>query len=680
MLPSSSQKNPLIIAQFASTIVAACFLFVTGCSEGGIIETPFGERYDTRDSDDDGISDLDENRAERLDTDGDGQPDYLDDDSDGDGVKDRAEAGDGDTETKPSDADMDGIPDFRDRDSDNNGIEDGDESQEDTDQNGLLDLFDIDDDNDGVIDSVEIANDGIDLDSDKDGTPNWKDPDSDGDKILDGNEVHGIDNDGDGASNHVDLDSDGDGISDLVEAGDDILKTLPIDSDGDLTPDFLDTDSDNDGLLDALEVQIGSDGKSQDGDGDTISDLIEWAAGTDPTDPADNPRARNDFVFVLPFNKAPDPQLDTLEFSTALRQVDLYFGFDFSGSMSEELRALGNADTGVPAMIRELTCEPGEDPSINACIKPTCAPGEDPDVTGCTVDGGIWTGVGKYLDYGTFENLSRLQGDGAATAAAIPTNPSGSTEAQYYAASCVADQSLCGGPAQCVDPAEGLIGCPGFRPDAVKIYMQFSDEGNSCGGSACSSYTGASAGMALKDAGIKFMGLYDGSAAKAVFTEIGVASKSFDAFNEPFVYAAKDEDVVGTAVEAVKNLVGSFFRLEIDVEVADGDEDVLRLIRRISINANGEVAGADGRIRTCTDVQPTEDVSGDGHDDTFTNFQPGKPVCWDVVPAINDFIDPIKTPRVFSAELVVRAGDSVVDQRTVYFLIPPRDVVVCNPC
>src|SRR5574341_1256487 len=76
------------------------------------------------DEDGDTIADEQEGSAQEIDTDGDGLPDYRDEDSDGDAVPDVVEAGDGDTRTPPPDSDADGVPDFRDTDADGNGLPD----------------------------------------------------------------------------------------------------------------------------------------------------------------------------------------------------------------------------------------------------------------------------------------------------------------------------------------------------------------------------------------------------------------------------------------------------------------------------------------------------------------------------------------------------------------------------
>lgn len=78
------------------------------------------------DSDNDGISDFHEG-APDADFDLDGIPNHLDDDSDGDGLLDREEAGDDDICTPPFDHDGDDWADALDRDADNDGLSDGEE-------------------------------------------------------------------------------------------------------------------------------------------------------------------------------------------------------------------------------------------------------------------------------------------------------------------------------------------------------------------------------------------------------------------------------------------------------------------------------------------------------------------------------------------------------------------------
>ena len=283
------------------------------------------------DADGDGVDDA----TALQDTDGDGVVDYLDLDSDNDGISDVLESGGGDTDgdgmvdgftdndgnglhdgsgQTPVDSDGDGVPDMVDFDSDADGIPDAIETGIDTDADGVADYLDLDSDNDGLPDDYETPGSG--LDADGDGVDDLYDvdvtggTDADNNGIDDAVEATGVlDTDADGTPDYLDLDSDGDGLDDVVEAGgadtdgdgvidgftdangdglDDATAASALpdpDVDGDGVPDHLDADSDNDGILDATEGLFDQDGDGipgyldNDSVGDGIPDTIE-AQGT----------------------------------------------------------------------------------------------------------------------------------------------------------------------------------------------------------------------------------------------------------------------------------------------------------------------------------------------------------------------------------------------------------------
>jgi hypothetical protein len=102
----------------------------------------YGPSYDT---DNDGISDEQEGRYAPdgpVDTDGDGRPDYMDLDSDDDGLADATEAEPTGSDGMPPDTDGDGVPDFRDTDSDGDGMSDSEETSADLDADGRPDWRD----------------------------------------------------------------------------------------------------------------------------------------------------------------------------------------------------------------------------------------------------------------------------------------------------------------------------------------------------------------------------------------------------------------------------------------------------------------------------------------------------------------------------------------------------------
>ncbi|WP_282054302.1 gliding motility-associated C-terminal domain-containing protein [Maribacter luteus] len=236
------------------------------------------------------------------DTDTDLTPDYLDLDSDDDGITDVLEAGQG--SFVGTDADADGLDDgfddtpgidvnndldtgaiATDNDDDLDSTEVDFRSIIDFDKDGILDIVDLDDDNDGISDLDE--SNGIDpsADDDNDGVPNYSDDDPNDSAIgnVNGTTEPAFDFDGDGIPNHFDLDGDNDGIFDVYEAGNDALDTnndgvidsndtgfadvdnngqadgsegtTPRNTDGTGNADYLDIDTDDDGIPDNVEAQ-----------------------------------------------------------------------------------------------------------------------------------------------------------------------------------------------------------------------------------------------------------------------------------------------------------------------------------------------------------------------------------------------------------------------------------------
>lgn len=274
-----------------------------------------------------------------ADTDGDGENDALDLDSDNDGITDLAENGNG------LDANENGIIDGS-TDSDNDGVLDSGDSDNvnlgspgtfprDTDGDGVPNYLDIDSDNDGITDIRENV-DGTGIDANNDGVVDGS-TDTDGDGILDSADSDDsnqgspnsapTDTDSDGNANPYDIDADNDGIVDLIEAqpttatptvpsgtdtdGDGLDNNFettglsPIDTDLDTTPDYLDTDSDDDGESDVIEgwdtngdgtAETVPSGSDSDGDGlDDNFDDYDQSTANEVLNPTNNGQDALDF-------------------------------------------------------------------------------------------------------------------------------------------------------------------------------------------------------------------------------------------------------------------------------------------------------------------------------------------------------------------------------------------------
>ena len=639
-------------------IVGVCAAVLLAVACGGDEPAAVGG---SDDADGDTISNVDEGPQD-TNTDGDSYPDYLDFDSDGDGLSDADEAGDAELSTAPVDSDEDGTPDFRDLDSDGDNIDDSDELGPDFEA--------TDSDGDGIVDHLDL--------------------DSDGDTIADKHDGIG-DADGDGVSNFRDLDSDGDGISDAIEAGDDQLDTAPVDTDGDGQPNFLDLDSDGDFVPDAQEDPNGngvvdpgeSSSTDADSDGDGTPDIVEWIAGSDPNDPTET-IPEGDFYFVLPF-QGPGDNGD-LDFSTSVKQADVFFSMDTTGSFGDEIAAVQ------AALDQEIV------PQISAQIT---------DVA---------FGVGRFEDmpldpYGLagnkpYELLQPITLDitavGAGLAALAPANggldtPEAGFEALYQWASGVGIPEL--GYAPFAPPG---IGGVGFRADSLPIIVQITDavshEATDYAPAIQSAHDRAAAVAALNAIGARVIGIVSlenqGTAddPRAQLEQLAIDTKAYIPPDQ--VSGMCHMGVDNAQLPPVQVNGADVCPVVFDVQpdgtglgssIVDAVKQLAALgVLDISTDTVGKPQGLNGEvitpgfdtsnfIKSVTPVAPAPtgaSISGD----VFVGVQPGSTVTFNV-DAFNDFQPAIAVDQLFDADIDV-LGDVVtlLDVRNVYIIVPKEIV------
>jgi len=267
--------------------------------------------FDDIDDDNDGLLDSEEGFGAR-DTDGDAAMDSVDLDSDNDGIPDATEARhrfpdrNGDyvadcpgsvgtnglcdalettpdsgtvvvADALPADTDDDTVSDYRDLDSDNDGLSDLVEAVElgtgctDANKNGVCDGPDAD--GDGIATSIDMTpaafgtmNAGLPVDHDGDQLEDYRELDSDNDRIWDIIE-----------SKNAALDADSNGVIDATGDKDsDGIRDVADDSDLDGTPDSVDPDPASFGGLSDGEVDVDGDQdpdqRDTDSDEDTVGD------------------------------------------------------------------------------------------------------------------------------------------------------------------------------------------------------------------------------------------------------------------------------------------------------------------------------------------------------------------------------------------------------------------------
>ena len=320
----------------------------------------------------------------------------------------------------------------------------------------------VDDDADGIANHIE--GDGL-VDTDKDGTPDSKDTDSDNDTWPDAIE----------------------GIACGAKPGGDVC-IAGFDSDGDGVPDFRSLDSDSDGVPDVDEKKYDPDGSKccrtkPDCDGDGAPDIVELAAGTSPTDGTSKP-PDSFLYFVVPFQKP--EQTKDFEFSTGVKIADIYFLIDATNSMQPTIdNAKASLDTTIIPTI--LNGDPTANPPIPAIPGAYVGIGTTRDVP--------WLPYGYTTDqlYVNGASLSPPQGMapkftapaavsaflGALTASGGGDNAAEGWSQGLFMAVTGAPYSLSGGGSwtgptpSCGDPS--LFGVPCFRPSALPIFVLITD-------------------------------------------------------------------------------------------------------------------------------------------------------------------------------------------------------------
>jgi len=256
---------------------------------------------------------------------------------------------------------------------------------------GAVPIDTSDDDSDTISNSHEVADDG--RDTDRDGTPDYRDTDSDADSIPDSFEAGDsdlatppVDSDGDGVADAYDTDSDDNGLLDSEDGTND--------TDGDGIADYADRDDDNDLAQDLMELSRGGPGADSDGDGvpnyrdsdsdnDTIMDGHEFTADTDADGLFDYEDTDTDGDGVPDIEEAGDLALmtapvDTDDDGTAdFRDTDS----DNDGlSDADELlygtsRTIGDTDgDGVVDLVEVAACPPRDTSCAGDATNPDSSP------------------------------------------------------------------------------------------------------------------------------------------------------------------------------------------------------------------------------------------------------------------------------------------------------------------
>ncbi len=714
-----------------------------------------------------------------IDTDGDNIPDFLDYDNDGDGIDDvkeiegmvinppEPEAGtfsgygcvNGNARGSadhPVDCDNDTIPDYMDFDSDNDGLCDDTEGLlrmnvigKDNKKHGSYARYNKDTDGDGINDLLEALGKTKLASTDK--------PDAKGCYSLTG----ASDADKDGFVNQLEVDSDDDGLSDRYETMCCGLTELNPDEKAECV-------SNNNWCTNPYKA---------DSDGDGVTDLIEFGAETDPNKASDNPQSKGNFVFRAPYQQATTPNVESLALELSIQTIDIFFNFDQSSSTKDEAKKLNEK---LPNSLKKLQCEDLKKDCIenSDCNNLQNAAGQIVEDAICSEknrcivnpksgDGcfdDMEVGLGYYYYIDTFwvaVPLGEKQSTSSGTLSNVDTvvtalkryYPSGDNEVAFQAPICAAEStpnycktksgynntckpasdacknlsykdvsgkttnavSGCYNSCKrnCVDLTANpdRETCVGYRKSAIRIYAQVFDEeqcrGNSGAASRCVEFF-EKVGPVMKENKMRWIGLQSSSSTSsctvspktssstatciddlcetvcsdsnrlymsAVSDYIGKQSGSTSLSGTPYTYTATGDDIDVKFEQGVREIAKSM-PMDITAEVEDLDSGENLNASRLVSALNVHITGGQAQGKNCFNVPSGKIEAGTFqgiHQIAPIEITDGFSVCYDVIPVQNQTLFvPDAKPVVKKARITIKGDGSPLNSGIAYFLIPPK--------
>lgn len=389
---------------------------------------------------------------------------------------------------------------------------------------------------------------------------------------------------------------------------------------------------------------------------------------------------KKDFFFTVPYLKAPDPPKDVLKFSTNIQKVDVAFVMDTTGSMSGSITNLKTSLTSVVV------------PGLAAKI---------PSVGMAVVDHRDW---GDSWVVNVRQKITTTTSLVNTAVGAMAAGGGGDyAEAQIAALDYVVTGNANGAIPKVTPPA-GSFGAVEFRPGAVPVVVLITDAPwHDPSGTA----TQAGVTTAYKAKNVKFVNVNVGS--KGGVAQANTLSDATASNLLPAAFAGKctaGQCCTGYKGAAIApDAAGGRCRLNFDGGGGDGVSDsIVTAIQAISVGSTYDITAQlsndptnkakDGSTVDATKfiasiramkegdaslgcpANATYDADKDGIDDTFKAVTVGTPVCFEIIPKMNDSVKPIAAAQFFNAfidMIGMPGGVNLGDRRTVVFLVPPED-------
>ena len=412
-----------------------------------------------------------------------------------------------------------------------------------------------------------------------------------------------------------------------------------------------------------------------------------------------------DFFFVEPYKAPPTPDRDVLKFGTNIKQVDVAFSVDTTGSMGSSISNLKTSlsSTIIPAIAKAI-------PSVGIGVAyhddyPYGGHGSAP------CGGGSLPGD---VPEGTITVVTADVPTAQAAANKLETH-CGSDEPEAQIPSMfqiVTGKGLTwpGGSVAPHTPAPGTTGGMDFRAGSLPVVVEITDA--HWHDPTFDPYTDIPGAPelvkdlepAFKALNAKFIGVKDIHYAtpedqENMLSDATGSAVPPDAFGGS-CGAGSCCTGNGGAGRAPSG-PGGTCRLVFDITDGTGlGDSIVKAIQAISVGstfdvtavASNDPANADAvdatkfikALRAMDEGSPKDgcpahaakDTNGDGFKDTFLTVVVGTPVCFEVLPQENTTVPPKKIAQFFNAfiDVLGMPGAVKLDRRDVLFLVPPKEI------
>jgi len=411
---------------------------------------------------------------------------------------------------------------------------------------------------------------------------------------------------------------------------------------------------------------------------------------------------KRDFFFIEPYLGTPSPSSDILKFGTNIKQVDVAFAVDTTGSMGGVLTAIKTSLSGtiIPNLKKAI-------PNVGVAVTgfddfPVSPFGNDPDQP-------------FYLLQTVTTNIMAAQtGVNALTLHNGGDGPESDYEAVYQILTGEGVRWK-GGVIKKKTNAPGTYGYVDYRPGSLPVVVNITD----INFHPKTDYSAIFDGAPEPHSRDEVVDAYKKTFARHVGISTSFGGGSYDpmpqqndlckesgSFVPPAAFkgacsgqCCTEQSGGGRAPDGPGgSCLLSFKASSSGTGVSDG---IVNAIAALSAGSNFNVTAAvsndttnpDGvdatkfikALRAMKEGDPkqgciaskTVDTDKDGIDDTFEGVTVGAPVCFEVIPADNTIVPATKQPQFFNAfiDVLGMPGAVKLDQRKVLFLVPPAEIV-----